>query len=203
MKVVIQVIYTEDWQPLADVVLPNLKEYCERHSYELKVYKEEVYDHFSKLKKIQERFQLLTGCLVVSMDLDCLITNHQNKFEDFVGKAYTIYLTEDLNGINGGVFMVKMGDFAKNLVELAIRHQGRVGVHCEQDAFTQIDEAFPNFIAKLKHPSINSYLYELYPEFGKKKHEEGQWQEGDFILHLPAITQEKRIEIFKNTTIVK
>ena len=58
----------------------------------------------------------------------------------------------------------------------------------------------------LPHPSINSYLYEEYGDnYGKivgvqkskPTHIEGQWEPGDFALHLPGIPNSIRIEIFE------
>jgi hypothetical protein len=57
----------------------------------------------------------------------------------------------------------------------------------------------------LPHPSINSYRYELYAgyegdyfhDYMHIPHEYGQWEPGDLLLHLPGLSLEKRIEVFK------
>jgi hypothetical protein len=55
----------------------------------------------------------------------------------------------------------------------------------------------------LPHPSLNSYPYEHYPEFKNVTHEQGNWEEGDFLLHCPALPYEKRAEILRNAKITR
>ena len=35
MKVVVLVLYTENWQSLADVTIPNTQRYCDKHGYRI------------------------------------------------------------------------------------------------------------------------------------------------------------------------
>jgi hypothetical protein len=48
------------------------------------------------------------------------------------------------------------------------------------------------------HPSFNSFDYSLYPEHSHiTKREDGNWHEGDLLLHLPGISMEQREKILK------
>ena len=82
--------------------------------------------------------------------------------------------------------------------------KGEPKMYCEQDAINKYLSEFPhdNNIKFLTHPSINSYLYENYPEIPAQEEEYGQWVPGNFVLHLPGMSQEKRIEIMKNTPVI-
>jgi hypothetical protein len=156
------------------------------------------------------------GDIALVLDADTYITNHLIDFEQFVDKDHDLYLTKDINGINTGVFIVKMTPWMQNLLNYVNNTIQSGDFNCEQDA---IAEYINNFgldrIKIVNHPSFNSYPIDLYaPSYGKinyeedefvKKptHEQGAWQMGDYILHAPGLTIEKRIELFKNTPIVK
>jgi hypothetical protein len=62
----------------------------------------------------------------------------------------------------------------------------------------QLEEKI-SYIKILEHPSINSYDYNLYPEF--KDHSltnGGQWNKNHFIFHAPGLKLEQRLDIFKS-----
>lgn len=208
MKIAILILYTESWQPLADIVLQNLHKYAdankERYGYDEIIikYKNE-FSGFEKIKKIQKHIGRYDA--IWSLDLDALITNHKTNIEDFINDENDFYICEDYNGINAGSFIVKDSQWSQAFLNSALMRKGDSGVYCEQDAFSKLlSSDVPVYNEKVKilpHPSINSYLYESYPECGIQTHETGQWQEGDFVLHLPGIGMDKRIEIFKNTKI--
>ena len=47
---------------------------------------------------------------------------------------------------------------------------------------------------------MNSYLYTEYPDTNGAD-EPGHWQPGDFLLHLPGRSLERRVEIFNSPEI--
>lgn len=217
-KIAICVVYTptQDWLSLAQVVLPNLHEYCLRHGYNLFIRIDPIpYNGFSKFTLINYLFNTQGFDYVFSLDLDTLITNHNIKIEDFVDSNKSFYICRDLNGINCGAFILKAGKWSKAFLNFCLSFEGKVD--CEQNA---VDIYMGNTIDDLNikilpHPSINSYKYDEYsPSYGKigykegdvvlkPSHKQGNWEEGDFILHLPGQTIEKRIDIFKKTKIIK
>lgn len=217
-KIAVAVVYTPNWIPLAQVVLPNLYEYCQRHGYGLYVRVDPVpYNGFSKFTLINYLFKTQGVDFVLSLDLDTLITNHNIKIEDFISQSNnkSFYVCRDLNGINCGSFILKNNKWSKSFLSFCLSFEGKVD--CEQNAVDIYmgDIVDDLHIKILQHPSINSYKYdEYYPSYGKigfkngdiiekPTHKEGNWEEGDFILHVPGQTVEKRIEVLKNTKIIK
>lgn len=203
MKICILILYTESWQELADVVFPNVHRYVDKHVYWFKPIKHYVFNGFGKLREIKNLLSIYDT--VWSMDLDTLITNHSIKVEKFLDDTNDLYFTFDFNGLNCGSFIVIRSVFSMSVLNTALSLEGLPSIHCEQDAFNEIFKLSPSAIfdkvKHLPHPSINSYHYNLYPEIPPQTHEQGNWEEGDFVLHLPGIGMDKRLEILKNTKI--
>lgn len=206
MKICILVLYTESWQELADIVLPNLKKYAKKHLY---------YTHIEKYEKEFSGFEKLVWCkklleeydVIWSLDMDTFITNHTIRIEQFINKGSNyrlFFITKDYNGINAGSFIIQKDTLNAGahewLLNEFLNKQGVGGVYCEQDAISlwhkEHERTMKTLVDILPHPSINSYKYELYPEIPYQTHEQGQWQKGDFILHLPGIGINQRVEIF-------
>lgn len=208
MKVIVQVLYTHDWGELAGVTSPNIFEYCIKHGYHpyfLCVKK--PYDAFDKIRNCLSNFEL--GFDVVwCLDADAMVTNTKIPLESFVDDKRDFYLCEDVNGYNTGSFIVKKSEWSINFLNEVLSQINKDGVYCEQDAIINCMNAqITDKIRVLPHPSINSYKYDEYGDnYGRinpnpnenkmPKHEEGNWQEGDFVLHLPGVSMKKRIEIF-------
>lgn len=207
MKVAILILYTKSWQPLADIVIPNVEAYSAKHKYQFSIRKyPEPYTSdfgFNKLIEIKKLFDEGIG-VVWSLDLDCLITNHSVKIEDFLDEEHFAYFTNDYNWINCGSFVIKKSDWSTMFIDAVLNFSKHdPNLYCEQDGIGHYLKVTPNEtkVKFLPQNTINSYKYELYPEIPPQTHEQGNWEEGDFVLHLPGIGMDKRIEIFKQTKI--
>jgi hypothetical protein len=209
MRICVLVLYTEGWSDIARVVIPNLSEYCLRHGYVLEDVSfrgEYPLDFgYNKLVWIKKMFEANEYDIIWSLDLDTLITNHNNKVEDFIEGDKDFYITKDVNGINGGSFIIKNSKWSLFFLELLIGLKGQKGMHCEQDAIRTYYESHANEKIKiLPHPSINSYDYSQYPEFPEvRERKQGHWHKGDFVLHLPGMALSKRLQILKQTEVEK
>jgi len=206
MKICLLILYTEGWMPIAKVVLPVATQYCKKHGYDFKFicFPGEYPSNFgfNKIRYIQEVFK--GDCDICwSLDLDTMITNHNIRVEDFLQDGKDFYITKDVNAHNAGSFIVKKSEWSKQFLEYLLQQKGKDGMHCEQNAIDKyIEENGTDDICVLPHPSINSYHYELYPEFKNITHEQGNWEDGDFVLHLPGVGMDKRLEILKNTPVI-
>lgn len=68
---------------------------------------------------------------------------------------------------------------------------------------TEIKEEYKNFVKEVPQKTMNSYLYELYPTpFHAQKKDyrgrDGEWSEGDFLMHWPGTNNNARIQIALN-----
>lgn len=194
--------YTPDFQPLADVTLPALRDYCVSHGYDLAVH----LTHGKGIEFWRRRAKLALALLretdvLFFIDLDAMITNHTIRLESFLDAGHDLFAAFDTNGLNAGVFLIRNTPEMERMMTYIIGHIGEPGVLGEQDAMRDALQSFRwgRRFKQLLHPSINSYLYEQYG--AKKLHVEGQWEPGDFILHLPGIPNPRRIEILTSPEI--
>jgi hypothetical protein len=204
-KIALLTIYTDEFQPLANIVLPNMMDYCSKHNYTLYAFNvNSIESGYKKIEKILSVIEEVDAMLC--LDLDTFITNHNITVGSFLDDEHDFYICKDVNGINAGSFIVKNTAWARKFLRLI--HDHRVVYENEQNAieYLIIKE---DKVKILPHPSINSYIYELYkPGWGvigdriisKPSHEEGDWRNSDFILHLPGMTLDKRVEILNRLT---
>lgn len=196
MRIVCMTMYSPSNQLLADITVPNLKEYTDRHGYEL--YELKIDDgkfHYEKHLAVKDLFKHGVD-IIFYKDVDSLITNLQKPITDFIDTEHDFFITKDCNEINGGSLIIINTVWSRMFNDFVLFK--KYDYNNEQEVYVayQYDKRFKDKIKILPHPSINSYLYELYPSIPQKTHEEGQWEEGDFLLHLPATTITQRINIF-------
>lgn len=201
-KTAVLILYTDGWKPLADIVIKNMERYCDVHNY-YPVFAEIRQDKYAPdfgFRKL-EVMQLLFGDydIIWSLDCDTLITNHNIPVEKYLTEDKNLYLCEDVNGINCGSFILKKSGWSLSLLKKCLSYRGIEGVHCEQDAINLFIKNYGDKnIRMLPHPSINSYLYELYPEHNITAENEGCWKPGNHVLHLPGVDMNKRLEIISD-----
>lgn len=200
---------------MADITIPVAQRYADKHGYNLIVQKwpEPYLSDFGyrKLEQIQGLFEHGEADVIWSLDLDTIITNHSFRIEDFIDEDSVMFITKDFNNINGGSFIVRNCNYANTFLDLLISKRGHDKMFCEQDAIVDYYERLQPLFNKyewpsikiLPHPSINSYLYENYPDIPLQTHKQGNWNPGDFVLHLPGLGFEQRLNILKNTKIIE
>ncbi len=193
------IYYTPDWQPLADIVLPKVKEYCKRWHYRFYAGCHVSMDNPVGMYKMY--YLLLELCdddFIWVLDLDTLITNPSIPFTQFTDNEHDIFITEDIHGINAGSWIIRNTEAARLFVRTVINNFDAPEEQTVMKRYLDLVK-----IKLLPHPSINSYKYELYKNILKDElgetvmsHEEGQWQPGDLLLHLPGLDMQTRINTF-------
>jgi hypothetical protein len=194
MRIAATISYTQNWQEIADIVIPVFSEYCSRQRYSLFTTIDE-YDRYSGQFKLYNIKNLLPYYdIVFSFDCDVLITNFNIKLETFIEDGADFFVCE---GMNMGTFGLRKSPFGIKLLNYMIDEIEAGRCHCEQDAIEKVAKYDPN-IKIHQHPAFNSYLPELYghiPEPEKVTEKEGRWMPGQFCLHLPALSIEQRIKL--------
>ena len=207
MKIKILTHHTPSWEKLADITTPVLQRYCDRHGYKLDVYKCNAYQKYTGKEKIlQALHNIDDGDIAMVIDADCLITNLNISLHNFLDADHDFYITKHVGNINAGVFIVRKTEWLKKFLNYTLAEIGKEGVHCEQDGFARWMKEHPHDkkIKVVPHPAFNSLDYSLYPEHGIQLEEDGQWVEGkSFILHLPGVSMEKRLNILSNIKITE
>lgn len=181
-----------------DLTYPNMKEYCSRHGYiPIVIHLEDGVWAYKKHETFKDLFNKGYE-LIAYRDDDALFTNLSIPYESFIDNENDFFITRDVGGINGGSMILKNTKEGQFINDIILSQQGRMPN--EQNAIEHLmrEPEFNQFVKVLPQKTINAYRYDLYPEF-KNRTDLETWREGDFILHLPALTIEKRIEIFKQT----
>jgi hypothetical protein len=205
MKVCCCTYYSPSYKALADISLPNLSEYCQRHGYTMWVENIENDNwEYKKHEMFKELFEKGFD-IIWYRDIDSVITNMNIPITDFVDKRGDFFLTYDFNELNGGSVIIKNSNYGRMLNNSILRF-GKERYENEQNYYNK--EVMVMCICETKvlpHPSINSYDYSLYPECKEYVDREdlGDWKEGNFVLHVPALSMGKRIEVLKNANIVR
>lgn len=199
---------TPNFYQLGEVTLPNIRKYRERHGYGFYLHDVQASNGdrpfgFAKMEAVLRLLKSLRygEDAVFVMDLDILIMNHTIRLESFMDPEHDLFVTHDVNGFNAGAYLIRATLGMQKFLEDAIDRWGNPGVFGEQDAMRDSLRigAFANLLKVLPQSSFNSYLNKEYPEtLGR---EEGNFEKGDFILHLPGMGQEKRIKIFTSPEI--
>lgn len=203
MNIGVFTYYTAEFDALARVTQPHLRRYCARHGYDLTIHRGGFGDRSRNYgyQKTEMAAAVLRGVdALMVIDCDVLITNPRRQLEQFMDAEHFLFYNDDENGMNAGVYIICGGIESEPFLMDVISMSTESDYPGEQDAMRSLLNGKYKHIARiLPHPSLNSYLY---GEYGKSKaHEEGQWQQGDFSLHLPGMTNERRIEIFTDPAI--
>lgn len=192
MKIAVLSLTDSVMQPVADITFPVMQRYCDTHGYTFRHCnwrlsdRRVVWDKIKMLDLYLSQFDLL-----VWLDADILITNHQITLESIMlSSLKNMLVGSDENGINTGFLALWNCAWSKKMLERAWDiEENEVG--SEQEALTRAC-AVDNQVFVLPQSVVNSYDW---PTYGLSADKAGQWDHS-FILHLPGHTAEKRVEIF-------
>jgi len=113
MKVVVCTMFSNSYQAIADITLPVLKNYCEKHGYELNVITCPDWDYnYVKHEWLKEKMKEDID-LFFYIDADALITNQSVPIESLIDEEHSFFVSEDVTEINGGVFILKNNDWGR------------------------------------------------------------------------------------------
>lgn len=198
MTIGVFTFHDELFKPVADITLPVLRAYCERHGYPLTVATERL----SNQRVVWDKIPLLLKNLHLNdwsffIEADILITNPEWTLETFlIGLGEPdIIVSDDVNGMNFGVFFVRNSVQARVVLSDAWHLRDRADIGSEQHALIEACRDSEQVqVARVPQKLFNAYLYEHY---GLPYHTPGNWTPGDFAMHLPGMTVEKRVEVFR------
>ena len=190
MKICISTLYNNDFKDVAAITLPVMHEYCLRHGYSF---------HARRSDKdspaiIWERVDCVMAAmgshdLVVQMDADVLITNLTKGIPDRFDIGFSpVVVGSDVNGINDGVCIWNNSSEAALILGILASCKPEMGT-CPQDMLRAFDG-----VLVYNQRAMNSYLA---GEYGNEPNDQTDWQLGDFVLHLPGRSNERRIKILK------
>lgn len=206
--IVLATMHNDRYQWLASTTCDNNKvPYCLKHDYELAVKTNDwgdviYYDKIQFLIDILENNPAVTW--VWWLDCDAMITDFTKKIEDIIDDQYHIIISTDCNGINCGSFFVKNSpqtlEWLYMIMSTKETYKIKKWDNPEQHPMIMTYIRYRDWIKLLPQRSINSYFYQMYPEIKDttdQLHTSGQWQPGDWVLHLPAVNDQLRLSVFQ------
>jgi hypothetical protein len=209
-------LHNTNYKSLADVTYDGNKvPYAELHGYKTFAmtdgWSDNIYfDSIRYLIEVLENNPDLQW--VWWLDCDAMITNFTKKLEDIVDDDYHIIMSTDVNGINAGSFFVRNSPEGLQWLKMIMSYKPAYDIErwplVEQAVMVKEFDNYKHLFKIVSQKLINSYMYEHYPEVAHKNSMDtlgtsGQWEVGDFVLHIPARRNDMRIDIFNKIQIVR
>lgn len=211
MKICVATLYNDRYKSIAEETIPNKKEYCLTKGLDF-ICKTEGFSIDLGFEKILLLIDLISSKKydwIYWCGCDTLITNFNLKLDDFIDENFHLIATTDSHGFNSDSFLIKSSPesllFCNSVMGLFDKYN-RVG-QCamEQDAMNELfSDRFSHFVKFLPQRAFNSYLYDLYvhmKEYSERKDlfgNIGEWASGDFLLHIPGISLDRKLSILKD-----
>lgn len=205
MKVCVCTMYSPAYQALADISVPNMEEYAKRHGYGTHIiHVEDEKWAFKKHEAFKELFD--NGYdLIWYKDVDSIITNLTIPITTFIDDSNSFFITMDATELNGGSVIIKNDSNGRRFNNLILGLRSKY--QNEQNCYNILEgtDNYEDGIMVLPQQTINSYDHQLYPECDHLVgHPElGDWCPGSLLLHTPALSIKKRVEVLSNAKIVK
>lgn len=204
-KYVVTTLHTPDWEEFASVTDQNKREYCDRHGYAFETKGDGPWNTridlgvmgdwgFERGYRFLEMFEKYPECeWVYFSDCDAMITNFTLPLDKIVDNRYHVILAADINGTNCGNILIRNSEVGRGFCQsmVAARPAYRDNMMAENQWIQEMATAtyWRKYIKVVPQRIINSYDYSLYqfPKVTGTKDVlgvDGQWQPGDFMLHI-------------------
>jgi len=179
------------FKPVADLTMPVLAKYCERHGYSLTIAQNPPIER----TLVWDRCLTMLGNIAdfdwtIHMDADVLITNHDITLESLVEQFPTrdMILSRDHTGLNDGVV------FSRYDAKVVWFDLWRMKDEVSSLAATWkylVDNPNQTSIGEVPQKLFNAYPYSAYGI----DYPQGTWESGDFAYHLPGKTTDDRVKL--------
>ena len=221
MNIAMITCHDENYHELASVTVPVKEAYCQKWGYEFVCRTSDFFYNntyngnpsdlligFEKLKMVLDVFEERPHLDWIHWSgTDVLITNYNVRLENIVDDDYHIVVCFDGNGMNVDSMLIKNSKVGRGLMRWILDNVENYRHHWWYEQQAMIDFYFQDPLGKdiikaLPQRVMNSYIYDLYPEWRTKPHidhtgHNGDWQEGDFMLQLPGLPTQQRIDVMK------
>lgn len=186
MRFAVLSLATDAMHEIRDLTFPANKAWCDLHGYTWVAGNRPLDPlrpaSWSKVRMIQELCKILPGGWAFWIDADAAVVRPEWTLESIVDDNAEMIVASDRNGINTGVFMMRLGMMAWNF--LATVYDRTEYLHhrwWEQAAFMHVlDTGYP---FRVKH--IDKTLINAYPGDFVKGH--------SAIIHVPSSPKTIRI----------
>jgi hypothetical protein len=199
------------FQPLADITDAVKKEYCDLHGYEYHVKTDIKFTSdigFEKIRMVLDLFakqpeiEWLLFC-----ESDAIVSNFKIKIEDRIDNRYHFIVATDINDINAGVFLARNSVQGRKYLNFILNERPKYkdNWQAEQGVIQDSFDQWRNTVRVVPQRVMNSFQYQYYrygdhrdrpPHFDIMGND-GNWAQGDWILHWPGMSLENRLVVSK------
>lgn len=203
----------------------NKRKYCEKYNYDLIIQtKNFLHPHlgFAKIGLVLEILKTNKYSWVYWVGSDTMITNYDIQLDQLIDNDYHFIISYDVWDFNSDSFLIKNSpeaiEYFENIWNLIPEYLDDKGnpkdfglrlpdgggrAWAEQGAMIDLYGAnlkYRQIIKPMHQKFMNSYLYNLYPSDWHRKAKDckgndGQWSNGDFLVHWPGISNDLRLNL--------
>lgn len=222
MNIAMITCHDDNYHDLAAVTVPIKESYCQKWGYDFicktsdffypNTYNGVASDlliGFEKLKMVLDVFEEKPHLDWIHWSgTDVLITNFNVRCENIIDDDYHVVVCFDANGMNVDSMFIRNSRIGRGLMRWILDNIETYRHHYWYEQQAMIDFYFQaplgkEIIKALPQRVMNSYIYDLYPEWRGRPHidhtgHDGDWREGDFMLQLPGLPIQQRIDVMKD-----
>jgi galactosyl transferase GMA12/MNN10 family len=186
------------FRELSAICRYSIRKYCRRHSHEFAfhtIHESARPPSWYKIPLIKRELQQKRIRYCLWMDADSLIYNQRFDIRSLLRPGKSLYLSEDVNGLNAGVMLWKNTPANHRLLDKIWSMERFIHRHWwEQLAMMELvrnnHRGIRERIEYVPQKILNAYDYELYD----RAYHPGQRDADSFIAHYPGLGHEIRKE---------
>lgn len=207
MKFAVVTFINPDYQVISAVTDPNKMEYCRIHGHDYicnvsKSSRSSIF--FDRHRWHLELMDSGKYDWLYCIDADAIFTNMNLKLEDLVTPQDHIVAPLDAIMIQAGGFLINNSIESKLFLKMVILSQRNPPDPHQSDQI-EMERLYPNFrhiIRLIPQRKLGSYNYGYYQNLGgnyipglDRNGNDGKWQKGDFVFHVPGMPIEMKVGI--------
>lgn len=192
MKITLLTASTPAYWDIMQKSAPNKLEYCLRWKIQLAM---KVHVTMSPWgEREQYMLQSLEECdWLWFMGADTLIMNQTLDVRNFLNNDFDFIIGKDIMGINNDVFFLRNNAKSREFLRRVLALNTSLGD--DQRAMNVVMNEMTDFkVSIVSQKLFNAYIFKEYAYYPKDL-VEGNFELGDFVLHLPGLPNGRRIQI--------
>lgn len=192
--IILSLIWNSDFDEVADITVPVIEAYAARHGYQVMRFHNPPCERnvqWERVRIMQEIFESQKCDVCVHIDADVLITNPSIKFEDLMPEGdWDIAMSREPGGAwNDGTSMFRDTLATRDFLQIAWEMESP-NVSSLNGAIQRVyDDSLETGMIPFKLVEIPKRKFNSYRD---------DWRPGDFVLHLPATSNQTRCEVFRH-----
>jgi hypothetical protein len=202
MNVSVITCWSPSMEAVAQLTTPTHREFAERNNfaYESRAVPQDEGAVWDKIAMISDHLSQEAFDYVFWIDVDAAVTNPGFDLSALAASHpdKSVIATADIHGLNMGVALYRRNLLTRQLHYAVAGHGKKLfeGYHTpEQFSYNHFlaHEPYLGVLGIVSQRTMNSYWRGAYEYPGA---ESAWWEPGDFVLHTPGLSNERRVEIF-------